>query len=278
VVDPVQIQVRGRHRPVKGEPAAFREHGAVLGDHRVAAEDDVLRGLGRPAGDVDIRRVEPAGLLENELAAVVGLGDPVVAGREVEDHLGAGQGVVAARRRGRPEVLADLDREGHPSHLEQLAGREAEFAQPLVGDGLVDARARGKPAPLIEFAVVGQVDLGDRPADPAAVDHERGVVQPAVGGLERGSHEEGRGDRRGLAGQICEPFPDRGQQVAGLEEVFAGIPGEGQLGEQHDRRPRRGGPPRRPQDRRRIGRRVGDPDGRVDGGHPQEAEIAEVHG
>jgi hypothetical protein len=149
VIDPVEVEIGDRRRAGELEPSAFGDDRAVLGDQGVAAEDDVLRRLHRSARDVHIGRVEPARLLLDQLPAVVGLGHPVVARREVENHLGAGEGVIAARRRGSPQVFADLDRERHPSGPEQLPGGEPELAEPVVGDREVDPGAGGEPAALV---------------------------------------------------------------------------------------------------------------------------------
>src|SRR6185369_11321820 len=98
-----------------------------------------------------------------------------------------------------------------PSGLEQLPRREPEVAEVAVRDGEVDAGAGGEPAPLIELAVVRQMDLGDRAADPAAVKDERRVVDPAVGGLERRADEDRERQAGRLAGEIGDSLPRCGQ-------------------------------------------------------------------
>ncbi len=65
------------------EPARLAEDDAVFGDHRVAAEDDVLRGLADAARGVDVGADGARRLLRDQRAPVVRLADQFVGGRQV---------------------------------------------------------------------------------------------------------------------------------------------------------------------------------------------------
>src|SRR6202022_2980355 len=99
---------------------------------------------------IDVGGQAPARLVDDQLPAVGGLADDLVAGRQVHDHGGAAQGLKGAGGNGDPEVFADFHAEHQPfdvGGVEELGGGK--------GDGLAvqdDVAAagvgrRGKPAP-----------------------------------------------------------------------------------------------------------------------------------
>ena len=165
-------QPRGRHRPgVDGaererllELRRARDDLAVLVDrHAVAVEDELVLAADHVAeqhrGEVVARALDEHPLALGALARVVGRG------REVHDHLGAGERLGGGGRPGLPDVLADREADGHAVQLE--AGRRI---------------ARLEVALLVEHPVVGQVHLAVDRRHLAVGEHGGGVVD-VVGAL-----------------------------------------------------------------------------------------------
>ena len=79
-----------------------------------------------------------------------------------------------------PDVLADLgmhDQAGHIRGREQQIGPERRRQARQSDLATLHAVARYEMPPLVEFAVIGQMDLGHHPEQPAAMDRQRAVVQ-----------------------------------------------------------------------------------------------------
>ena len=83
--------------------------GLGLGQQRAVFTDQVMSGKHHVGGGLPVARVciqigaqQPGGLLADQLAAITGLADGFVAGREVGDHRGTGQRVAGAGRQRRP--------------------------------------------------------------------------------------------------------------------------------------------------------------------------------
>ncbi len=168
---------------VPPEALPLGEQHAVLGDQQVAAEDEVGRGLVDARVGVDVGGERAARLLAHQLAAVLGLGHEVVRGRGVQEDGGARDRVARAGRDRGPEVLADLDGEGHPGVLRQLEQEVRAEGNGLAGEAHLGlARlARGREPPLLVVLLVpGEEGLRHDPEDPARLQHRRRVEESAA--------------------------------------------------------------------------------------------------
>ena len=229
------VDLGGRATLVKGR--TLGEHGAVLGDHVVRAEDDVLRRLALPRARVDIGADQTGGLARHEAAAVGRLADQGVGGREVDDHRGAGLRVGDRGRRGHPEVFADLGRDlelgqrGAAEDLPRAKGHVVHVRERQVDRDRVERAAR-KVTTLVKLVVGGQVELGHDAQHLASRRGDRAVVELVVHADRRAEEEQhvvvsrraDDGTDRALRGVEQRLLP---------EEVLAGVGGHAELG-QHD--------------------------------------------
>ena len=231
---PKALRVDVGHHEVAVAPEALPlgEEGAVLGHQEVAAEDEVGGGLVHARVGEHVGGEGPPRLLADQLAAVLRLGHEVGGGRGVQDHGRPRHRVAAAGGDGGPEVLADLDREGHSRlvrHPEEQLGAEGRGGAGQEHLALLDLAGRGEPALLVELVVPGQERLRHHPEQPPLL-HQGGAVEEAAVLGHGQADRDHDGQARGLAEQTREgPFraPDQGREAE--EQVPAGVAGEGQL-------------------------------------------------
>ena len=214
--------------------AVLREHGAVLGDHLVGAEDHVGRGFPFAGAGVEIAAEELGGLHGHKLAAVSVLADDIVGGGEVADDGGAGGGKGGRGGHGGPHILADLDAQ---HQVTDLGAAEHQLAEgcglAAEGNGGVVLRGGGKLALLVKFAVVGEVHLGDHAQKLSLLYNRSAVIQFVVlfhGDTHGGDHLQGAGGLQN-GGQGFLSAADQGVLV---KEVAAGVAGEAQLRQDQD--------------------------------------------
>jgi hypothetical protein len=111
----------------------------------MAVPGEVGRALAGAGGGIGVGRGRAERLAGAEHAAVVDLAHDHVAGRQVDQDLGPGEGAQRAGRGGDPEVLADLDVEGEAGWAGGLEQQVAAEGDGEAGDGdlaVVDLRAR----------------------------------------------------------------------------------------------------------------------------------------
>ncbi len=264
-------------RMAVADPGRLRQQHAVLGDQAMAAEDDVRRGLGRPAAGHRIRRDAPARLADHQVGAVPALADRLVARREVHEHRRPGHGLERAGGHGHPEVLADLDADDQAPlpafparalRLEQEidAERHDPAAQLDLRRLLADRRA--EPPALVELLVIGQELLG-HDAQHRAVGDRHGAVEQAVADRDRRADED---DLPAPRRRISDPADGRGrgiQQPRLAEQVGAGVSGDAEFRKHDD--VAIGAGPEHPDDLIGVGRRVGDRGPDRDAGDAGEA-------
>ena len=101
-------EVKLGHDQAGGEALGFGQDGAVLADEVVPGKDQILGGLAHAGVGVQIAAGQPRRLPGDQLAAVGRLADELVRGRQVDEDGRAGLGQAGRRRRGHPQVLADL--------------------------------------------------------------------------------------------------------------------------------------------------------------------------
>ena len=229
------VDLLDHHLARQRESLALSQQAAVLIDEGIASEDDVLRGLAEAAGAVDVGRDGACALLREERLQIGVLAHELVAGGEVEDDVGTGQGQLVAGGSGRPDVLAHLDAEEHVvTRAEELclgcelygAACKTDFHRPQV-------LGRSKPALFVELAVVGQVGLRHDAQQLSTLD-DGSTVEQQVACYDGQSDN---GDDVELAGEVHEREYCRLGRVEerGLgEQVLAGVARDRQLGEYND--------------------------------------------
>ena len=195
----VEVDLRDDEGQVEAEAFGLAEDDAVLGDEAVAAVDDVGARFAGAGGRVDVGGEAAGGLGLHQVAAVGGLGEEFVAGREVAEQGGAGEGQRAAGGFDGPEVFADLDAEHavrHVGRLEEEVGAEGDFLAEEFDFGDRGDPGGGEPALLVELPGVGEVGLRDDAEDLAAGERH-GHVEEASVDLQGGSDEGGQAELRG---------------------------------------------------------------------------------
>jgi len=216
------------------EQGRFGQLAAVFVNQVVPGKDQVCGRFAFARIGVQVCAEQACRLALHQQSPVGGLGQDLVAGRQVADHGSSGQG---CGRRGRlcdPQVLADLKSEPEIRQVtasKQQIGAErhlaaAERDRPGL---LTGARGRREMAQLVEFGVIRNVLLGDDPQDLAALKNDGAVVQ---GRPVRQGKPDGADDIRvrGLPDQV-QQSPVRGLlESLAEEQVGTGIAGQAQLG------------------------------------------------
>ena len=198
----------------------------LVDDEAVAVEDELVLAADEVAED-DVGEVV-TGTLDQHALALAALAHVVRGRRDVHDHLGPGEGLLAGRRTRLPDVLADREPE-----------RRAVDAQ----------ERRAVPdlevALLVEDAVVRQEDL---PVDalnaPVREDRERVVdVLRMLGEPDQGDHVVH------LFGDLVERPPPGGEEMRLQEEVLGRVAVHRELGKDGHLGARSASPPERVHDR-----------------------------
>ena len=177
------------------------------------------------------------------------------------------------------QISTPMVRPRHIGGLEQQVGAER---RPLPGDGDLqadDAAAGGELAPLVELAVVRQVDLGHDAEDPTAVDDHGGVEQPRP--VPKRCADDDHRQQVGTGGDDGgQTLVHRVEHGVLAEQVVQRVAGQGQLGEHGDRDAGLGQPPTDVDDALRVAPRIGDVDvggARGDPGEPVRVQRGERH-
>jgi hypothetical protein len=213
----------GRQRQVAdeqllGELRRAGEHLAVgADDHAAPVEDQLVlppdRVAEREGGG------PRTGALGDHLLAGVPLPPGEWGGGGVDDESGAGGRLLALRRAGNPDVLADRQAHRGPVHLYQ--GRLA---------------ARLEVAALVEYAVVGQMHLAVDATHPAIREHRQRVVGGSGAGVDHrvgpvlpgfsprlGEADEGN-DPLDAPGHLVECLSHGGHEVPAQDQVLGRVP------------------------------------------------------
>ena len=210
----------------------FGQQTAVFGDEVVRREDQVGRGFALARVGVNIG-AERAGAARRDQHPAVGvLADQLVRGGEVGDDGRARGGMAQRRRRGHPQILADLDGEREGGDF--VHGKELLCAEQHVkaAERHRDVLSEGgrEMAALVEFAVVGDVAFRHEAEQPAVRDHGGAVVEAVA-------VDNGQADERQHM-QAARGFDHAGKRRFGVgeqlgleEQVGAGVAGEKQLGQ-----------------------------------------------
>ena len=220
----------------RGKPPLRQQH-PVFRNHVVAGKDQIGGGLPLPGVGVDVGAAQPPGLSHHQLPAVGGLAHHLVGGGEIQNHRGPRTGQRGGGGLGSPQILTDF----HPYH--KTRRRLALMEQPpgelylLAAEHqtVICRRVGGKPPLFIEFAIVGNVRLGNHALDLASLNHHGAIVELAVPLVPHG-HPQGRqniqvfGGLQNGAQALLGPV----QQGVLQKQVPAGVAGEAQLRQGQD--------------------------------------------
>ena len=185
-----------------------------------------------PGVGVEVRAQQPRRLLAHERAAVIGLADGLVAGREICNHGRACERVVRARRQRRPQILAHLDAEAKLRHL-RAAEQQLRAERHLLPGKMQRAHAGGRGIelpPFVKLAVVRQVCFRHQTQQLPVADDGGTVVELSVH-RDRQSHEGHEVKVRACLEHGGEPSCCGTLERLLEKQVAAGIAGQPQLGE-----------------------------------------------
>jgi hypothetical protein len=239
----------------------------------MASEYYVGGGLVYAAGSVHVGRHATAGLIHHQLPSVLGLTHDFVAGRQVDQHRGAGQRLCRARRRRHPKVFADLHAEHEPVGI--LRGEEA--VRPEGDDGPEDAnfaaprgRGAGEPSALVKLLVIRNERLGDEAEELAPVDHRR-AIEELVANDKWKSDDGDPGENVGAGFlHLFEAGQGAALKRGLLKEVAARVAGEAQFRKNDDADALGLRPSQHTNDAFGVVRAIADPQQRRGGGDAQE--------
>ena len=215
-----------------GAEPALRKQRPIFRDHVVPREYQVGGALPLPRIGVDIAAHQPPGLACHQLAAVIRLAGHLIAGGQVQDEGGPLRRQPDGRGRRGPQILADLHADDQPRHRpafhQRMGGHAHRQSRQFKFTAIERLGRGGKPAGLIEFPVIGDMDFGGQRQDRAFLYYCGAVIQFVLAS-----------DRQAQGGEHIQPpglfqnprqRPLRPVQQGGLQkQVAAGVPGDAQL-------------------------------------------------
>ena len=229
------IYLRRLQLRLQGEALTLGQQFAIFIDQRVAAIDHVLRALTKARAAIYITAHGACALIAEQAEQVVVLANELIAGTEIEDDVGPGQGKMVARRCRCPHVLTDLDAKGHAVHrTEELwQGGDGDRMARIVERAGTQILSRSKPALLVELTVIGQVGLRHNTEHMAFLNDD-GTIEQQITDGHGGSDD---GDDVELVGELKE-FHDRHlgsiEQHMLAEEILTSVASEAKLREDDD--------------------------------------------
>ena len=229
----VKIDIGDGH--IAGKQFGGGELGAVFVDEVLTRKDHVGRGLALARVRVGIGAVQARALVGDKAAAIVCLTDNLVRGRRIENHRRTGKRHLGRRGRRHPQVLTDLNAQHQVlGALITAAVDKPRTQRNRTLTGKLDPRGicgrRGKPAALVELAIVGQILLG-REAQKLTRAAHGGAVVDILGNCN--GKTDGK-DNRQLTSLIEDMHQSNlagMQQRAIMEQVGRGIAGQIKLGQ-----------------------------------------------
>lgn len=200
----------------------------------MSAEDDIGGGFAGTATGVGVGGEAAAGLALNKLGAVSGFVGGLVAGGEVEEHIGAGDGLEGGWRDGHPEIFADFDAEDGGAGAEEEVGPEGDVTEVSEFDELRFGAIGGEePALFVEFFVVGEVLFRDESEEVTSVKEGGDVVDAGIVTEGKPDDDDGRVGGLGL-GEGVEFAKASVEQGRLGEEIGAGVAAEGEFWEEDE--------------------------------------------
>ena len=265
-----------------GKTFGFGEQRAVLPNHGLAVPGQVGRRLTLPRGGVDVGSQTTRGRRAGEQLAILGATDRDRAAGQVGQQRRSGQRGLRAGRNRHEHVLADLDVQHEARQVgrrEQKVRAERRF-HPGDPDGAALVVSGCDLTLLVELAVRRQVRLGHHPKHGPAVNDDRGVVD-AVSVAQRRADHEHRQQAAGCGDDVEQCGFDGVEQRILQQDVFDGVPRQGQLREDGQGNPVLVALARQPQYRLSVGCRIADRSVLRACGDPDKAlavAVVEVHG
>ena len=179
---------------------------------------------------VEIGAEQPRTLPADQFAAVGGLADRLITGREIRHHRGPCQRMGAAWRDGCPQILAHLGGQHKGGHL--LTGEQQVRTNQRFLPGQLDTlrltHTGDEVALLVKFAIVGQVHFWHKAQQFTVAEYCRAVVELAVVAYRQPDEDN---EVQPFAG-----FQNRGKAVLGpaqerflQEQIAAGVAGQCKL-------------------------------------------------
>ena len=177
-----------------GKRSALGERRSGFEDHDLAVPGEIRRALAGPGGGVDVGSEATGGGGLAEQAARLGAADSDGRAGEVGEDRGTGERRLGAGRDRHPHVLADLDMQHQPREVGSLEQQVASERNLLARkrDRAESRVAGGGLAALVELPVCRQIRLRNDAEQPAAMDHQRGIVD-APGMAQRRAGRPARG-------------------------------------------------------------------------------------
>ncbi len=195
LTDAAEIDIGDRDLRAGAEPLGFGQVLADLEDAGLAVPGEIGRRLAGTGRGIGIGGDAARRLRGAQEAPHLRLADDDIAGRQVEQYLGAGRRASRARRRRHPQILANLDMKRETSRAaggKQQIDAERRHVPGHRDRAVAHALARGEMAPLVEFAVVRQEHLRHHPEQLPAMDDEAAIVEMPPGAQRRADDEQRR--------------------------------------------------------------------------------------
>ena len=160
-------------------------------DHPLPVPSQIGRALPRTGGGIDVCGKGAHGLRTAEKVAVRGFTDHDIRGREVGEDQRPPKCGIRRRRRGRPEVFADLSMEDQAGQIRRLKNQIIAKGHPAARDGDLSpgVPAMGEPAFLIELTVIRQVGLWHNAQHLPARDHDSAIIEPPLPAQRRAEQD-----------------------------------------------------------------------------------------
>ena len=199
----------------------------------MAGEHEIRGGLALARVGVNIAAQQSRGLAADQLAAVSGLTDHLVARGKVQNQRRSRKGQPCGGRLRRPEILTDLH--AHRAVLPALGPvqqRRAERHGKAREGHLHALRRGGEMARFVEFAVIRHTAFRGKAKQPPAAEHGGAVVQRPIHRHRNAHRREHRQPRRALD-QRRQLALRRVEQGLLQKEVAAGVTRQTQLGKHH---------------------------------------------
>ena len=145
---------------IEAEALAAGNESAVFVDEGIACIYDILCGLSKAAGAIDISRNATCTLLANEREQVLILANQFICSAQIENDFSTLQSQFAARRHWSPKVLAEFDAESGLLCVEKKIASERHTLCTEVNLCVINGCSGCKPALLVKLLVVGKICLG----------------------------------------------------------------------------------------------------------------------
>src|SRR5207237_6537336 len=178
--DAPDIDIGDRHLRCRAEPLGLGQHVADLEDAGLPIPGKIGCRLPGAGGGIGIGREATRRLRSAEKPPHLRLADDDVAGRQVEQDLGARRRTLRAWRLRHPQIFTDLDMKAEgvrTARREQEIDAERRLLSGERHRRATHALARGKMPALVELTVIRQEHLWYDAEQPAAMERDAGIIE-----------------------------------------------------------------------------------------------------